>query len=96
MSLNEEEKQLVSTELVELQNSPEKEQKQKLNIKSCVGIFMVVLICLCDITSISCLQVISHLPPDFELNTLRFAVGLVFVVIYLLFTKQVVRKPQRL
>ncbi len=96
MSQSNEKERLVSAESGNLQESPQKEQKRKLNIKSCVGIFMVVLICLCDITSIACLQLISHLPPDFELNTLRFTVGLMFVVIYLLSTQQVPRIKREL
>ena len=57
-------------------------------IKGCIGIVLVVVACLCDIGSLACLQLISHLSPDFELNTLRFAVGLIFSVISLLHMQQ--------
>ncbi len=66
------------------------------NMNNGLGIFIVVIICMCDIGSIACLQLISNLPPDFELNTLRFAVGLVFSVIYFLSKRKVPKVRQKL
>ncbi len=53
-----------------------------------IGIGLIILECMSGIASISCLQLITDLPPMFELNTLRFAIGFVFVVVYLVFTWQ--------
>ncbi len=47
-----------------------------------------LLCCSCNIASLACLQVIQHLPPDFQLNSLRFGIGLVFAITALIFKKQ--------
>ncbi len=44
------------------------------------GILIHLASCGCNITSLTCLQVIRHVPPDFELNTLRFGIGLVLAM----------------
>ena len=59
------------------------------NVKNCIGISLIVMECISEIGSISCLQLITNLPPTFELNTLRFAIGFVFAILYLVFTWQV-------
>ena len=64
--------------------------------KTCLGVLIILIECLCAIGSISCLQIITHLPPNFELNSLRFAIRLVFVIIYLLFSRQLPRVPWEL
>ena len=78
--------------LLELEDSKQlkKEQLYKgyVNPKNCFGIFIIVVQCMCEIGSISCLQLITDLPPNFELNSLRFAIGLVFVIVYLLVSWQ--------
>ena len=59
------------------------------NVKNCIGITLMVMECMSELGSISCLQLITDLPPTFELNILRFAIGFVFAILYLVFTWQV-------
>ncbi len=60
----------------------------KWNWKTFIGIFILLTECVCEIGSIACLQLIKDLPPNFELNSLRFAIGLILVVVYLLLGRQ--------
>ena len=64
--------------------------------KTSLGILIIIVECLCSIGSISCLQIITRLPPNFELNSLRFAIGLLFVITYLLLCRQLPRVPWEL
>ncbi len=70
------------------ESKKEKQCSEYMNLKGCAGILIIIVQCMCEIGSISCLQVIRHLPPNFELNTLRFAIGLVLVIIYLVLSWQ--------
>ncbi len=84
----------------ENKNKNENEMSPLSNIKEkagiCLGIFAIIAEALCQIGSISCLQLITDLPPNFELNSVRFAIGLAFVLIYLLLTRQLPRFKKEL
>ncbi len=78
--------------LLESQDESTKEHPIKgWNSKNCLGITFIVVDCMSSIGSISCLQLTTDLPPNFELNSLRFAIGLVFVTVYLLLTRELPR-----
>ena len=47
-----------------------------------------LLCCSCNVASLACLQVIQHLPPDFQLNSLRFGIGLISAATVLIFKNQ--------
>ncbi len=64
-------------------------RRNNWNVKNCIGISLALIQCMSETGCMSCLQLITNLPPTFELNTLRFAIGFVFAISYLVFTWQV-------
>ncbi len=71
-------------------------QDKSWRINNSIGIVIVLIICMCDIGSIACLQLISNLPPDFELNTLRFASGLIFSMGYIFWNRKLPKIQKKL
>ena len=55
--------------------------------KFAVGVSATVVSCIASLAGIACVQLMDQIPPDFELNALRFIVGLVLSVFLLLFKK---------
>ena len=62
----------------------EKQNKQQSKYsKFCVGILAVVGLYVAQVSSIACVQLMEQQPPDFELNFLRFSVGILYSIGYL-------------
>ena len=62
----------------------EKQNKQKSKYgKFCVGIVAVMGLYVAQVASIACVQLMDQQPPDFELNFLRFSVGVLYSIGYL-------------
>ena len=60
-----------------------KENKQQSKYsKFCVGILAVVGLYVAQVSSIACVQLMDQQPPDFELNFLRFSVGVLYSIGY--------------
>ena len=55
--------------------------------KFAVGISATVISCISSLAGIACVQLMDQIPPDFELNALRFIVGLLLSVLLLLSKK---------
>ena len=49
-----------------------------------IGIFAILTVYIANIAGITCVQLMAQLPPDFELNALRFSIGVVIAINYLL------------
>ena len=60
-----------------------KEQKGSMRVLL-TGILAILAVYIANIAGITCVQLMAQLPPDFELNALRFSVGVVIAIIYLL------------
>ena len=58
-------------------------QPQSKYSKFCVGILAVVGLYVSQVSSIACVQLMDQQPPDFELNFLRFSVGVLYSIGYL-------------
>ncbi len=71
-------------------------QDKSWRINNSIGIIIVFIICMCDIGSIACLQLISNLPPDFELNALRFTSGLIFSMGYIFWKRKLPKIQKKL
>ncbi len=78
-----------------LKESEDDSEKQKLISSSyCQTVCGIVAVCgitMCKVISISCLQLMEHPPPEFELNFLRFAAGILFNVTFLTITRTLPR-----
>ena len=62
----------------------ENQNKQQSDYgKFCVGIVAVMGLYVAQVASIACVQLMNEQPPDFELNFLRFSVGVLYSIGYL-------------
>ena len=67
------------------QLAPDESEKQNASIRCqyIVGVAAVVSKSVAQVVSIASLQMMNQIPPDFQLNALRFGVGVLFSVIFL-------------
>ncbi len=72
---------------------PADRRLQKLSL--ILGVIITFLVCIFDATGISCLQLMEKLPPDFEINSTSFTLGLVCNSLYLLFKRKLPKFPKR-
>ena len=85
------EKETQSERLSILESSSSKDETGTNRIRYLVGVAAATSTVLAQLAGIDSIQLMSQIPPDFELNTLRFAVGVAFSALYLLLKQTIPR-----
>ena len=85
------EKETQSERLSILESSSSKDETGTNRIRYLVGVAAATSTVLAQLAGIASTQLMSQIPPDLELNTLRFAVGVAFSALYLLLKQTIPR-----